>query len=89
MKKNVLNFSDGMIVTKFLSDGEITRNKVPTKEQMEEKVKKITSMGFSKDDALRALKASNYNEEVASSMLMQNKFGKWVHKCIISLVINM
>lgn len=33
-------------------------------------------MGFSKDDALRALKSSNYNEEVASSMLMQNKFGK-------------
>jgi len=33
-------------------------------------------MGFSKDDALRALKASNYNEEVASSMLMQNKFGR-------------
>lgn len=66
-----------MIVTKFLGDGEIKRNKTsPTREQLEEKIKKITSMGFSKDDALRALKSSNYNEEVASSMLMQNKFGK-------------
>lgn len=66
-----------MIVTKFLGDGEIKRNKhSPTKEQLEEKIKKITAMGFSKDDAIKALKSCNYNEEVASSMLMQNRFGK-------------
>ena len=33
-------------------------------------------MGFSKDEALRALKSCNYNDEVASNTLMQQKFGK-------------
>jgi len=42
---------------------------------MEEKLKKLTDMGFSKLDAASALKESGYNEEVASSMLMQRKFG--------------
>ena len=51
-----------MIVTKFLGDGEIKKNKMaPKKEDLEEKVKKITSMGFSKDEAIRALKSCNYN----------------------------
>lgn len=33
-------------------------------------------MGFSKDQALRALKNCNYNEEIASNTLMQQKYGK-------------
>ena len=66
-----------MIVTKFLGDGEIKKNKTaPKKEDLQEKVKKITSMGFSNDEAIRALKSCNYNEEVASNMLMQQKYGK-------------
>lgn len=74
-----MSFNDNMIVTKFLGDGEIKRNSSKigmSKEQLEEKIKKITSNGFSRDDALRALKSCNYNEEVASNMLMQNKFGR-------------
>ena len=39
-------------------------------------MKKITSMGFTNDEAIKALKACNYNEEVASNMLMQQKYGK-------------
>lgn len=31
LKKNVLNFQDGLIVTRFLSDGEISKNCHPTK----------------------------------------------------------
>ena len=35
LKKNVLSFNDGMIVTRFLSDGEINKNKsAPKKEDM-------------------------------------------------------
>ena len=45
---------------------------------METKLKKLTEMGFSKADAIEALRECGFNEEVASSILMQRKFGnKW------------
>lgn len=36
LKKNELNFNDGMVVTKFLGDGEIKKNKavMPNKSDM-------------------------------------------------------
>ena len=50
LHKNQLNFQDGMIVTKFLSDGEIEKNKKsPTKEELETKLKKLYEMGFGKE----------------------------------------
>ena len=42
---------------------------------METKLKKLTEMGFSKADAIEALRECGFNEEVASSILMQRKFG--------------
>lgn len=75
LKKNMLIFENGLS-TSFLSDGEITKNKPPaSKEQLEEKLKKLTDMGFSKADSAEALRECGYNEEVASSILMQRKFG--------------
>ena len=65
-----------MIKTKFLSDGEVEKNKAPlSKQEMEVKVKKLIDMGFSKGDAVQALKNSGFNEEVAGNILMQRKFG--------------
>ena len=75
LKKNMLIFENGLS-TSFLSDGEITKNKPPaSKEQLEEKLKKLIDMGFSKADSAEALRECGYNEEVASSILMQRKFG--------------
>ena len=33
-------------------------------------------MGFGKEEALSALKSCNYNEQIASSILSQKRFGK-------------
>lgn len=52
-----------MIVTRFLSDGEVEKNKVPaSKEEMEKKIKKLTDMGFSKADAYETLRECGFNE---------------------------
>ena len=42
---------------------------------MEVKLKKLIDMGFSKYESMTALRESGFNEEVASSILMQRKFG--------------
>ena len=77
LKKNTLTFQDGIIVTNSLSDGEVEKNRAPaSKEDIEKKMKKLIDMGFSKADAFEALRESGFNEEVASNMLMQKKYGK-------------
>lgn len=77
LKENTLTFQDGLIKARFLSDGEVEKNKPPaTKQELEKKVKTLTDMGFSKADALETLRECGFNEEVASNMLMQRKFGK-------------
>lgn len=43
LKKNELNFQNGLIITKFLADFEIKKNANPTKkEDIEPKLKKLT-----------------------------------------------
>ena len=42
---------------------------------MEVKLKKVTDMGFSRAEALEALRTCGFNEEVAGNMLMQRKYG--------------
>ena len=70
-------FQDGLIVTKFLSDGEVKKFKSsPSEEELNEKLKKLAEMGFGKEEALSALKSCNYNEQVASNILSQKRFGK-------------
>lgn len=55
-------FQDGLISTKFLSDGEIEKNKQPaSKEEVEKKLKKLMDLGFSKSDAALTLKECGYN----------------------------
>lgn len=50
MGKNQLNFQNGMIITHFLSDGEVEKGKAPiSKEELNVKIKKIVDMGFSSE----------------------------------------
>lgn len=62
LKKNVLVFQDGTITTRFLSDGEVEKNKTPVNNaELEVKLKKLIDMGFSKADAAEALRECGYN----------------------------
>lgn len=84
LKNNQLVFQDGLIVTKFLPEGEIKKKDEPVRKGSESKpniadeikIKKLENMGFGRQESLDALKQTGGNEEAAASLLIQKRGGK-------------
>ena len=84
LKNNQLVFQDGMIVTKFLPEGEIKKvREEPVRKGSDSKpniadeikIKNLENMGFSRQESLDALKQTGGNEQLAANLLVQKRGG--------------